>query len=248
MQPPDLTGILPPPFSWCCVPSGKVALDDMSDAQPIAGSSGGTFEVDEFYIAKFPITNAQYDVFVLQAYDNPEWWDFSGEAAAWHASLPVPNPSGFTGNDLPRTQITWYDAIAFCRWLSAVVGTDIALPHEMQWQRAAQGDTGWLYPYGNSYRSQYSTVDKKSPTPVTLHPEGASPFGVMDMSGNVLEWCHNRWATGSSELLGAMHRCMRGGSFAHNEFVATTTFRVERSPENWKSYLGMRIIWNIRTA
>jgi formylglycine-generating enzyme required for sulfatase activity len=88
----------------------------------------------------------------------------------------------------------------------------VRLPTESQWQRAAVGDTGGPYPWGNGLdpsRANYGNNIGK-PTPVGSYPSGASPFGVMDMVGNLSEWCLNQWNTASEDLSGYGKRTIGG--------------------------------------
>ena len=155
----DVGDILPPPFEWVKIPGGVVTLEDASS---FGGTKGGAYRLASFDIAKYPITNAQYQVFVdaPDGYTNPNWWDYSDHAKAWRNAYPKPQDRAFPRDDHPRANVTWYEAVAFCRWLTAKVtplGTqrtaplEIMLPTEQQWQRAAEGDTGWKYPWGDDF-------------------------------------------------------------------------------------------------
>ena len=169
--------ILPPPFEWCEIPAGKVTVE-----------AGGylkratTFEVPGFAIAKYPVIDAQFSKFVNFAggYEASEWWDYSDAAQVWHDENPKPQDTAFAGGDLPRTNLCWYEAVAYCRWLSAATKLHITLPTEQQWQRAAQGDDGRTYPWGNEFdpkkcNTALSRVGHT--TPVTQYPQGASLTG-----------------------------------------------------------------------
>ncbi len=205
--------ILPPPFDWCAVPGGSVHLTDARN-YTTPGTSGGIYDVKDFQIAKYPITNAQFQTFInaSDGYQTRDCWMFSKVALEWHLKNPLPQPTTFPGDDLPCTNVTWYEAIAFCRWLNARTGETISLPTEQQWQRAARNDDERRYPWGDDFDSESCSCDKKSTTPVTRFPNGASPYGVMDMSGNVLEWCLNNWQTGSIDAAENVIRVLRGGS------------------------------------
>ncbi|MBI1258333.1 MAG: SUMF1/EgtB/PvdO family nonheme iron enzyme [Chloroflexi bacterium] len=224
---PRLENILPPPFEWCEIPAGKVTLE-------AGGSLKGrtTFDVAAFRIAKYPITNAQYQMFVdeRKGYRYSPWWDYSVEAMDWRLDNPSPHEPGFAGDDLPRMNITWYEAVAFCRWLSAKNSTlfEITLPTEPQWQRAAQGDDGRAFPWGNTFDSGKANTSESKiglTTPVTGYPEGTSPYGVMDMSGNVWEWCMTMFESGENTLAGIEGRVVRGGSWRSNQGLARVNYR-----------------------
>ena len=136
---------------------GKVVLQD---ATHDGGTKGGKNQVGNFAIAKFPITNTQYENFLRHSngFSNTQWWEFSPEATQWRKDHKKPKPTAFTGPDLPRTRVSWFDSMAFCGWLSAelmntlhddkspdthdVFTWIIRLPTEQEWQRAAIGDTG----------------------------------------------------------------------------------------------------------
>lgn len=198
---PDVFAMLPEPFEWCYVPGGKVQLH----------------YVEAFAIARYAVTNAQYRAFedAPDGYRNPRWWHFSKEALLWRIKNPTPLSTGYRGDNIPRTRITFYEALAFCYWLSQRLKMHITLPTVPQWQRAAQGDDQRRYPWGDHFhRAKANTreSDYGRPMPVDDFPEGQSPFGVMNMSGNVWEWClQNKKPT------------LRGGSF----FVGKRYARIE---------------------
>ncbi|MDZ4766366.1 MAG: SUMF1/EgtB/PvdO family nonheme iron enzyme [Chloroflexota bacterium] len=193
-----LLSVLPAPFAWCSVTAGTVTLEDASSSN---GTKGGIVPVPAFRIAKYPTTNAQYQAFIdAGGYADARWWGYSAEAQAfWEQNGKKPKPTAFDGDDTPRTNVSWFESVAFCLWLAAETGLNISLPSESQWQRAAQGDDGREYPWGNAFDPKRCNVDASGfarTTPVTkydhplAHPEsGCSPFGVADLSGNVWEWC-----------------------------------------------------------
>lgn len=234
--------VIPEPFAWCIVPTGKVTLE-----------KGGyltqaiTFEVPEFQIARYPITNAQFEVFVTarDGWRDPKWWDYSTDAKAWRTENPTSEDAKFNDcADCPRESITWYAALAFTRWLSAKTEEKISLPTEQHWQRAAQGDSNRAYPWGNDWganlcNSLESGIVKT--TPVTQYPQGASPFGALEMSGNVWEWCSTAWETGTSDLIGARSRCLRGGSWNYSGDYAQVAFRGSGFPFNRDDFRGFRV-------
>ncbi|MDX1993483.1 MAG: SUMF1/EgtB/PvdO family nonheme iron enzyme [bacterium] len=248
---PDVRTVLPEPFEWCLIPEGTVVLEISRRNRP-------TFDLPAFAIAKYPITNAQYQVFVkaLDGYRDPRWWDFSNEARAWRKSWSQPDQTGYMGDDVPRTNVTWYEAVAFTRWLTFKVNGNatpstadepyrISLPTEQQWQRAAQGDDNRIYPWGDQFianRANTSESGLRRPTPVTRHTTGASPYGVFDMAGNVWEWCLNDWSTNSTDLSGSRTRILRGSSWSNDAEAAKVTFRDYGGPEERFNLRGFRIL------
>jgi formylglycine-generating enzyme required for sulfatase activity len=233
---------LPPPFEWCNVSAGYVTLEDASGR---GGTKGGRYWVEAFALAKYPVTNAQYDVFAddPDGYMNSGWWDYSPEAQQWRKEHPKPRGSVYGGSDLPCTNISWYEAIAFCYWLAYETGLEVVLPTEQQWQRAAQGDDGWEYPWGNEFDPNCCNHGNNvgRPTPVARYATGASPYGVMDMSGNVWEWCLTEWGTDSTRLKGNGVRVVRGGSWGFYQSLARAAARNWHDPRDWAVNQGFRI-------
>lgn len=183
----EVWDILPQPFEWCEIPAGKVTLEDASSD---GGTTGGTFEVPTFLMAKYPITNAQYEVFVTaqDGYAEAKWWDYSTEAQAWRHKRQLPESTAFEGDDLPRTNV---------------------------------GRT----------------------TPVTQYPKGVSPYGVMDMAGNVWVWCLTEWGTDSVDISGNKSRVGRGGSWWSNlyEDDLRAAFRFGSDPDWIDGDRGIRV-------
>lgn len=240
--------LLPPPFEWCEVPSGEVTLKsgEGKHRTPI------TDTLAAFYIAKYPITNAQFEVFVssTDGYANPRWWDYSADAQAWRNVNMQPSETPFDGDNRPRVYITWYEAMAFCKWLSAQtiehLPLQISLPTEKQWQRAAQGDDKREYPWGNEFdasRCNTMASDLGGTTSVTKYPNGASPYDVMDMAGNVWEWCLTTWEGGENiSDSGDIARVLRGGSWYHLVYDARTVSRMARKPYDRGGSAGFRLV------
>jgi formylglycine-generating enzyme required for sulfatase activity len=224
--------ILCPPFAWCPVKGGAVFLKDASD---YGGTRGGMYPVADFALATYPVTNAQYERFLEDpnGYVNPRWWEFSPQASQWQKDRPHPNPTSFKGADLPRTRVSWFDSLAFCAWLSAELAGKtshrhlkspdphdpatwcIRLPTEQEWQRAALGDSGWRYPWGQELDESRGNFANPigQPGSVEKYPAGRSVYGVMDMIGNVWEWCLTGWNQESVDVSGYTYRIIRGGAW-----------------------------------
>ncbi len=243
-----MQAILPQPFEWVHIPAGVVTIDygDWENRVYVVKHTQD-FQIESFSIAKYPVTNAQYDVFVNHpdGYKNPKWWDYSDEAKKWRVGRPQMEKSHFDGADCPRETVSWYDSVAFCLWLSAMTDEKIMLPTEQQWQRAAIGDTKRVYPWGNTIDSTYANYDDKvgRTTPVTQYPKGASPYGVMDMAGNVWEWCLTEYETGNNNWAGEGTRVLRGGSW-HDSAWLRASFRDKVIPRSKYHNWGFRIIQN----
>lgn len=145
-----------------------------------------------FRIAKYPVTVAQYLVFVEDEIAMP-----NREPADWEVQFAHP--------DWPAVGVTGVQATAYCHWAGG------RLPAEEEWERAARGPKGTRYPWGNEdvtpSRVNYSESEIGHPTPVGMYPMGASAEGVWDLIGNVLEWTTSKWSKGSASYV------WRGGSF-----------------------------------
>jgi hypothetical protein len=117
--------ILHSPFDWCHVDGGTVVLEDATQE---GGTRGGTFQVSDFAIAKYPITNAQYGCFLKHSngFANTQWWDFSPQSTQWRKDHKEPKPTAFNGSEKPRTRVSWFDRMAFCYWLSTELKKNIA--------------------------------------------------------------------------------------------------------------------------
>jgi formylglycine-generating enzyme required for sulfatase activity len=246
-----LSSILPPPFEWIAIPDGFVKLKSAEQMNP-PGTHGGRYKVAAFQIAKYPITNKQYEVFVSDpsGYHNILWWDYSPSAYQWRQHLSYPKPTEFEGEKIPRTNVSWYDAVAFCRWLTSRMdklqhapNQTVMLPTEQQWQFAAIGETEQLYPWGKEISPIHCNYSGKlkNPTPVDHYLEGMSPYGVMDMSGNVWEWCVTEWATGSIVLDASGQRLLRGGSWDDDPKNVQAIVRYSHPPYRESGYFGFRV-------
>jgi formylglycine-generating enzyme required for sulfatase activity len=200
----------------------------------------------------------QFQAFVdaPDGYQNSTWWQ----------GLPISNywvgRQEFNYANHPRENVSWYDAIAFCRWLSTELQRVITLPTEQQWEKAARGTDGRAWPWGSQYLVGYANVDERdehnpvgptylrSTTAVGLYPWGESPYGVMDMCGNVWEWCLNDASNMNGTAMGepAAPKQLRGGSWNNNIDVAPTYHRytdlVSRpilpTYRNWR--VGFRVV------
>jgi formylglycine-generating enzyme required for sulfatase activity len=157
------------------------------------------FEIKTFFIDKYPVTNAQFKKFLDATKYHPQ--DDLNFLRDWSNGN---YPQGWANK--PVTWVSLEDARAYAAWAGK------RLPHEWEWQFAAQGTDGRAYPWGNDWKSSAVPVPDKSrtmrgPDDVVAHPEGASPFGVMDLVGNVWQW--------TDEFIDEHTRAaiLRGGSY-----------------------------------
>ncbi len=209
--------LLPAPFEWKEVPGGRgmMATDESNVALSIPAQT--------YWMAKYPVTNAQYAVFIeAGGYITRRWWTAHGWQTRLTEAWTQPRywtDATWNGADQPVVGVSWFEAVAFCQWLSERTSEKIILPTEAQWQYAAQGDDGRAYPWGNAWDAGRcnNAVDGTGigrTTPVRQYEgKGDSRFGVADMAGNVWEWCLTAYETGRNDLDGLDARVLRGGSW-----------------------------------
>ena len=131
-------------------------------------------ELDAFWIDRFPVTNKDYKRFVdATGHRRPPHW-VTGTYQRQHERHPV-------------TNVSHKDANAYAEWVGK------RLPTEAEWEKAARGTIGQTYPWGDAFRKDNvnSSNDYGGTTPVDQFTGGSSPYGVMDMCGNVMEWCED---------------------------------------------------------
>ncbi len=213
-----------------------------------------TVDLDDYYIDKFEVTNAQYAEFLNEQGNQQE------SGAAWLDDESDDTLIFFNGGnwqakegygDHPVIQVSWYGARAYCQWRGA------RLPSEAEWEKAARGTDGRLYPWGSDYDGGRLNVcdsncflpfaklehdDGYSRTaPVDTYSDGVSPYGVFNMTGNVSEWVED-WLDvypggdpESSDSFGRMQRVKRGGSWITTGALGTT-YRAAGVPNQpWNS-------------
>jgi formylglycine-generating enzyme required for sulfatase activity len=184
-----------------------------------------TLELPEYYIGRFPITNEQYAAYIK----------------ASGGKHPV---SGWEKKrDHPVVEVSWKDAMAYCEWLNDVLkgklpsSLVLRLPTEAEWEKAARGEKGLIYPWGDTFdKNKCNTAEggKGGTTPAGAYsPQGDSPYGCADMSGNVWEWTRSVLKEypydphdGREDEDTSGRRVLRGGSFNGNGSRARCAYRV----------------------
>lgn len=220
-----------PLLEWLDIPGGSVTLAD----------GAGTVEVQPFKIAKYPVTNAQYEAFIQDdGYKHELWWQNLAQTIA------SPRASDWREPECPKLEISWYEAVAFCRWLSHQTALEIRLPTEWEWQWAAVGDSGWDYPYGSAFDVEKCNTKEGGmgrTNAVTDYAAVKTHFGTVDMAGNVWEWCLNEQDEYPNvQVEGSENRALRGGSWNNGMKNACVTFRSGRTPRTRAFNIGFRVI------
>jgi formylglycine-generating enzyme required for sulfatase activity len=201
-----------------------------------------------FEIGRYPLTNAEYAAFV-RATDHapPRHWR-EGQLPDELADHPVVN-------------VTWHDARAYVDWLREETGQPYRLPSEAEWEKAARGDDGRLWPWGEKWdpaRANCKPAGPGATTPVGQYsPAGDSPYGCGDAAGNVWEWCSSLWGDdpakpafgypyragdGRENLDSGGLRIVRGGSWGvDNPGVVRCASRNWHFPDGRSDSFGFRV-------
>ncbi len=233
--------------------------------------------LDGYWIDQTEVTNAMYAKFVddtkyiTQAEENGWGWVYNASTNTWEDKQGVNWQHPFDANkgieamgNYPVVAVTWKDADAYCKWAGG------RLPTEAQWEKAARGPNGYIFPWGDDQASGklMNYCDKNCPAswkdesvddgfaslaPVGSFPDGASPYGVLDMAGNVDEWI-NEWFDDEKSLYeetfqknpqGAVNGSspiLRGGCWGDGSISARTTDRSWVEPDVQDSSIGFRCV------
>ena len=209
-----------------------------------------------YYIARYPVTVAQFQAFV--------------EKSGYELDI---NPGLHGLGNHPVVGVTWCDALQYCDWLTGCLrtwegtpeplasllrdeGWRVHLPSEAEWEKAARGTDGRLYPWGNKpdpNRANFGGTDIHSTSAVGCFPQGASPYGVEEMSGNVWEWTRSLWGDypyptedakrAQRENPQAPQRpVLRGGAFFDDPRYVRCAYRYWDFPGPRSDGVGFRVV------
>ena len=220
-------------IEWCAVPAGPFTMgsEPAGEHAPDPDEAPAhRVHCPRFRIGRTPVTNAEYRLFV-DATSRPAPSHWPGGAVPEERELH------------PVTYVSWADAAAFCRWAGGF------LPTEAQWERAARGDDGRPWPWGDApptpAHAVFATTDTAS---VALAPDGASPFGALDLAGNVWEWTASALrpypyvaGDGREDGTSPEPRVVRGGSFIHGAGEIRCSSRHGLLPGAVDHYVGFRL-------
>lgn len=200
---------------------------ERSDARPLH-----KVDVAAFYIDKTEVTNAQYKKYCdATHYPYPPQWTSKGFA---------------TGTaEVPVTFVNWWEAQAYARWAGK------RLPTEAEWEKAARGTDERLYPWGNEWDKGRAVWGVEEPQAVGSKPDGASPYGALDMAGNVFEWTSD-WYQAYPDApykfpeFGTQFKVIRGGGFRGFEFITQTFYRSVARRQTRSEWLGFRCARDVK--
>ena len=198
-----------------------------------------TVYLDAFYIDKWEVTNRQYATFVAATGYQTEA-EKKAEAQTWR-TLNTPGRENY-----PVVWMSWNDANAYCQWAGK------RLPTEAEWEKAARGTDGRIWPWGSSWDPERANTGDGGPESVTAvgsYPAGASPYGLMDMTGNVWEWVADWYdpfwyASSPPRNPGGppegVSRALRGGAFRNPPWEVRATHRHSGGPDGYAPDHGFR--------
>jgi formylglycine-generating enzyme required for sulfatase activity len=196
----------------------------------------------DYWMARYPVTNDQFVKFV----EGPYRFSFAG---GWKKKT-----------DHPVVNVSWYDALEYCRWLNGVNAkavqmtvAQMRLPTEAEWEMAARGKYGNEWPWGNEFdqnKCNSSEGGQDGTMPVgSYSPQGDSPYGIADMVGNVWEWCHSLYAPypyapdkRREDETASGSRVLRGGSYNYSRSYARCAYRDVNLPIHHYHLFGFRVV------
>lgn len=211
------------------IPEGWFNYEEEVEQKGWFGTSIGAREmilvtsqfVSEFWLSKTPVTNEEYAHFVAATgYDPPPHWQGAKRPLQRIAEHPV-------------VFVSWYDAQAFAKWANC------QLPSEVEWEKALRGDDGREFPWGDIWRDNYCNSSEAgigTTSPVGLFsPQGDSPYGCVDMLGNVWEWTATKYRVNKNRI------SLCGGAFNDNQGAISARYRLSSDPSRMGPDVGFRV-------
>lgn len=238
------------------IPAGPFVMGSDPSVDPLAfdverwsaSSPQGSPDLPTYYIGRFEVTVGQYAAFV---------------SASGHR---VVEPGAVSGDPrLPVTGVAWTDALAYARWLGEALGAwagtppelarvlregwQVRLPTEAQWEKAARGADGRIWPWGNEPRRDRANFGTRGPVPVGSVACPECPYGLADMAGNVWEWTRSPYQpypfaaeAARVDLDAEALWVMRGGAFSDGEQNVRAAIRGGADPGARRPFIGFRVV------
>jgi formylglycine-generating enzyme required for sulfatase activity len=215
-------------------------------------------QVSEFQIAQTPVTVSQYEPFIQSGMVRDKiWWSdegwewLNGKSEGWgrkNREAPDGWNAQVNRSFHPVTGVTVFEAEAYCAWLGEMKGRSIRLPTEVEWEYAARGDDARPFPWGEEFRATFantSEAERSSTMEASGMVHDSSPFGVMDMCGNVQQWTSSVYTPMKNEVAPpGILIVARGGSYNDTLFGSRTSYRRAYPQGFFYPYLGFRIVVN----
>jgi formylglycine-generating enzyme required for sulfatase activity len=242
--------------NWVRVPAGEflMGVQKIDRAKPNYDPEADSDEapvhrvsLSAYRIGRYPVTVGEYVRFVeADGYDDERFWSKEASRkwrtpAGWEEQLEHPTR--------PVTGVSWYEAAAYAAWMGC------RLPTEAEWERAARGPQGLCYPWGDEEpdpsRLNYYESEIEHPTPVGIYARGATPDGILDMAGNIWEWCSDWFGEGyyaksvAKDPNGPPNgsaRVLRGGSWHGDPRNCRGAYRLRFHPEGRGGDIGFRLV------
>ena len=226
------------------VPAGKFLMGSTKENELAYDDERPQHTVDipyDYFMARFPVTNELYDAYVK--------------------AKGIKHPVEGWGNkkDHPVVNVSWKDTMEYCKWLNDLLkaelpaGLVLRLPTEAEWEKAARGTDGREYPWGDEFDKNKCNTDESGKGKTTAvgfySPQGDSPYGCADMSGNVWEWTHSKMkeypynaGDGREDERASGKRVRRGGSFLNIEGFARCACRGGYDFDLFYLNVGFRVV------
>lgn len=205
------------------IPAGEFMMGDKKPFRKVF--------IDTFYIDKYPVTNGQFEHFV-------ESTGYKTEPEKREKGTTWRTYAGPRRRNRPVVMVSYNDACAYARWAGK------RLPTEEEWEKSARGTDGRIYPWGDEFNKERCNILESEigdTTPVGIFPSGASPYGVMDMAGNVWEWTDN-WYDDKKKK----YKVVRGGSWFNYQVNARCADRFWLFPGGRYSVVGFRCVGTLK--
>jgi formylglycine-generating enzyme required for sulfatase activity len=243
------------PIRMMQIPAGTFQMGSPENELERLPREGPQHEVtvSEFFMSKYPITQAQWRVVATMPQVNREL---------------SPDPSNFKGDKRPVEKVSWYDAVEFCDRLTIYTDFQYRLPTEAEWEYACRAGTTTPFHFGETITTDIANYNgtsekygaygpgpkgeyREETTPVDQF-EGANAFGLHDMHGNVWEWCEDIWhknyegapTDGSAWVEGenSNRRILRGGSWLSDPWACRSAYRDDDGPGYRIIDFGFRVV------
>ncbi|RJO64272.1 MAG: hypothetical protein C4523_18655 [Myxococcales bacterium] len=229
---------LPPAFAY--IPPGPFMKG--GDEAAYGYEKGRTVRLDAYLIQREPVSFGEYVAFLADAGASPDayrpraprlrpdrgwYFEASGDASGGDPAWPV-------------FGVSWEDAAAYAAWLAARQRAEIRLPSDAEWEKAARGADGRIYPWGNGFDSGFchmrDTLRRARPMATRDYPRDKSPYGVFGLAGGVREWCLDWFNPQANEKL------TKGGGWLDPEPLCRAASRVGMAAERVKPQIGFRLV------